>query len=64
MTAVLRFGKKRLYTIRGSTKYITIPKVVIDHWKQETGEEPEFVELIFVNGALKIFPVQNHKEEV
>jgi hypothetical protein len=56
MEAVLRLGKKKLYTIGGSSRYIVIPKVVVEHWKQEIGEEPEFVELIFVNGALKIFP--------
>ena len=54
--AVLRLGKKRLQKIGGS-KAVIIPSVWLEHWKNEKGREPETVEILFVNGDLRITPV-------
>jgi len=53
---VLRLGKKKLQKIGGS-KAVIIPSTWLEHWKNEKGKEPEMVEILFVNGDLRITPV-------
>jgi len=55
--AELKLGRKRLQNIK-SSKLVIIPKTVLEHWRSELGEEPEEVELILVDGGLKILPVK------
>jgi len=56
--AVLRLGRKKLHKLGGS-RAIVIPRECIIHWTMENGKEPEEVELIFVNGYLKVIPVRS-----
>jgi len=53
--------RKKLQKV-GSSKAVIIPNVWIQHWKNEAGKEPEFVEIVIDNGDLRITPIFDSEE--